>query len=46
MQIGWSSMHKAAENEDVEMLEYLLDQGANMDIRNKVSSDLVGQLYQ
>ena len=35
-QLGWTALHKAAENEDVEMMEYLLDRGANINALNPV----------
>ncbi len=36
MQLGWAALHKAAENEDLEMIEYLLDHGADINVRNPV----------
>jgi hypothetical protein len=43
-QLGWAALHKAAENEDVEMIEYLLANGANINVVNKVGPVLVTDL--
>lgn len=34
MQINWAALHKAAENSDIEMMQYLVDHGADVNVRN------------